>query len=216
MSVYSEQNLKEQLQWRYAVKKFDNTKIIPDHTWKTLEDSLILTPSSYGLQPWKFFVIKSSEMKNTLLPHTYNQKQIIDCSHFVVFCALKQIDEKYINQFLQTTADTRGVDITTLDGYKKYMMGDLVTGSRSKIATEWATRQAYISLGNFMTSAAVLGIDTCAIEGFVPSKYDEVLNLAAEGLTSVVCCAAGFRSNEDKYATTKKVRFTAKEMISYK
>lgn len=216
MSIYSEQNLKDQLQWRYAVKKFDNTKTISDATWKTLEDSLILTPSSYGLQPWKFYVIKSSEMKNQLLPGTYNQKQVIDCSHYVVFTVLKQMGEAHVDKYIQSTAATRGIDPATLEGFKKVIMGDVVNGPRSKGATEWAARQAYIALGNFMTTAAVLGIDTCPIEGFSPAKYDEILNLAEEGLTSAVCCAAGYRSTEDKYSQVKKVRFSANDLIVYR
>lgn len=208
--------LTEQLTWRYAVKKFDNTKKINQDTWKILEESLVLTPSSYGVQPWKFIVVTSEDLRKTLTPFSWNQTQVADCSHYVIFCAIKKIDEAYVTKFIERTAQVRGQDVSTLEGYKKMMLGDFVTGARSKIATEWATRQCYIALGNFMTSAAILGVDTCPIEGFQPEKYDEAMKLNELGLTSVVCCAAGYRSHDDKYALAKKVRFETKDLVEYR
>ena len=93
------------------------------------------------------------------------------------------------------------------------MVGDLVTGPRSKIAHEWATRQAYIALGNLMTCAAVLGVDTCPMEGFVPGEYDRVLGLENSDYVTVVCCALGYRSANDKYAGLAKVRYPATDLI---
>jgi nitroreductase len=215
MKTLSPEQLLEQQQWRYAVKKFDSQKKISEKDWKALEESLILTPSSYGIQPWKFLVIKSPDMKATLTPFSWKQSQVADCSHYVVFSVLKKVDEAYITKYVERMAEVRGLEVTQLEGFKKMMVGDVVTGARSHWSTEWAARQAYIALGNFMTSAAILGIDTCPIEGFQPEKYDETLKLSAQGLTSVVCCAAGYRSPEDKTISSKKVRFTSHEMVSY-
>ena len=123
--------------------------------------------------------------------------------------------EEHVNKFIQRTAHVRGVEASTFEGYKKVIMGDVVFGPRGKASFEWAARQAYIALGNFMTSAALLGVDTCPIEGFMPEKYDEVLKLGDMDLASVVCCAAGYRSIEDKYSAAKKVRFDKNDVIKH-
>jgi nitroreductase len=93
------------------------------------------------------------------------------------------------------------------------MVGDVVTGARASMSQEWAARQAYLALGNFMTSAALMGIDTCPMEGFEPEEYDKILDLSSKGLASVVCCAVGYRAADDKCATQKKVRFPREHVI---
>ncbi len=215
MSIITSTSLINQQTWRYAVKKFDATKKIPNDTWKALEESLQLTPSSYGLQPWKFLVITSNDLKKSLTPFTWKQTQVEDCSHYVVFAVTKKMTEAHVTKFIEKTAQVRGTDTTGLEGYKKMMIGDVVNGPRGQVSFEWAARQAYIALGNFMTSAALLGIDTCPIEGFMPEKYDEVLKLPEQNFGSVVCCAAGYRSPEDKYAEAKKVRFDQSDIIAH-
>lgn len=201
------EGLVEALNWRYAVKKFDAAKKIDDKTWKSLEDSLVLTPSSYGLQPWKFLIITDKSVMQKLTPNSWGQKQVEDCSHLVVFVVKEKMDEDHVQSFIDQTAKVRGIDPSTLDGYKKMMNGDVVHGARGKVSFEWAARQAYIALGNFMTSAAVLGVDTCPMEGIDPVKYDEILGLTGTGWRTVVACPAGYRADDDKYATAKKVRF---------
>jgi nitroreductase len=93
------------------------------------------------------------------------------------------------------------------------MIDDVVNGARSFQVNEWSTRQTYIALGNFMTSAALLGVDTCPMEGIEPVNYDRLLGLAPKGLTTVVACAAGYRSVADKYAALAKVRFLKSEVL---
>jgi nitroreductase len=110
-------------------------------------------------------------------------------------------------------AEVRGVAVTTLAGFKKVLAADIIHGPRGQSQHEWATRQAYIALGNFMTSAAVVGVDTCPMEGIDAVKYDEILGLPAMGYHTVVACAAGYRSPGDKYATAPKVRFPAAELV---
>jgi len=211
------------LHWRYATKVFDSTKTIPADVWKGLEETLVLTPSSFGLQPWKFLVITSSELKAKLKPHSWNQSQVTDCSHYVVFASLKKISEADIDAFLARMAEIRssthnslkirGTALDSLKSYRRIMVGDLIQGARSKVAAEWAARQAYIALGNFMTAAALLQVDTCPMEGFIPTEYDKVLGLEARGLTAAVCCAAGYRSENDKYSKLPKVRFKTADVI---
>jgi nitroreductase len=178
-----------------------------------LEEALILSPSSYGLQPWTFVVITDQEMRERLFPATCNQCQILDCSHFVVFAARTMITDEDIDRHVARTAELRGGTVEALKRFRDSVAGDLVTGTRAAEAREWATRQAHIALGNFMTSAALLGIDTCPMEGFKPVEYDKILDLPAKRLTSVVCCAAGYRSADDKKAGQKKVRFSRNDVI---
>ncbi len=213
MGNISNDLLIESLNWRYAVKKFDAERKIDEKTWSALLDSLVLTPSSYGLQPWKFLIVTNLEKKQQLTAVSWNQKQVEDCSHLVGFVVKEKMDEDHVQKFIEQTAKVRGIDSTTLEGYKKMMVGDVVNGPRGKNSFEWASRQAYIALGNFMTSAAVLGVDTCPMEGIDPQKYDEILGLTGSGWKTVVACPAGFRSAEDKYEKQKKVRFETNDLI---
>jgi len=213
MSISTPEALLQQLAWRYATKLFDPTRKIPPADWAALEEALILTPTSYGLQPFKFIVITDPAVKEALVPHSWNQRQPADCSHFVVFAARTENTDANVDRYLARIAEVRGVSGGSLAGFRKVLVGDVVDGPRGQIALEWATRQAYIALGNFMTSAALLGVDTCPMEGFVPEGYDEVLDLATHGLHAAVACATGYRSEDDKYAKLPKVRLPASELL---
>lgn len=203
----------EKLKWRYAVKKFDSQKKVSQADWNTLEESLILTPSSYGLQPWKFLLVQDPQVKKLLTPHSWNQTQVEDCSHFVVFAARTTVDDTYLDFFFDEMCRIRGVEKGSMAGYRKMIASDLQQGPRSKIISEWASRQVYIALGNLMTCAALLNIDTCPMEGIVPDKYDEILKLKGTLYKTVVACAVGYRSAEDKYSAQKKVRFSSKDLL---
>ena len=214
MRTVENHNLLEALEWRYATKKFDASKKIDIATWQTLEKALILTPSSYGLQPWKFLVVTDKSVMTKLTEVSWGQKQVEDCSHLVVIAAKEQMDVEYIEQNLQAIATIRGADVSSFDGYKKMMVGDLVNGPRGGANSfPWATRQCYIALGNLMTAAALLGIDTCPMEGLQPEKYDEILNLRGTGFKTVVACPLGFRAEDDKYSAAKKVRLTKEQLV---
>lgn len=216
MTTTTPTSLLDALQWRYATKKFDPTKKISAADWTALEQALILTPSSYGLQPWKFVVVTDPALKARLRPVSWNQSQIEDCSHLVVFAAQEDVTEADVDRFIARIAEVRGVAPESLAGYKGFMMGDLVNGPRHAVIGEWAARQTYIALGNFMTSAAVLGIDTCPIEGLDPAKYDEILGLRGTGYRTLAACPAGYRAADDKYATTPKVRFAAQDIVDHR
>lgn len=212
MSVPSE-TLLEALRWRYATKAFDAGRSIPDDLWQTLEDTLVLTPSSYGLQPWRFLVIRDAALKAELRPHSWNQSQITDASHLVVLLSRRHIEGRDLDRLIEATASSRGLDPTTLAGYRQMMAKDLVDGPRSATIERWASNQVYIALGNLMTAAALLGIDTCPIEGFSPPDYDRLLGLDDSDYRSCVVCACGYRSSEDRYAGLAKVRFDRSELI---
>jgi len=213
MNPVKGEQLLTQLNWRYATKKFDPRRKVSPEDWAALETALILSPSSYGLQPWRFIVITEQKTRERLFPATWDQRQILDCSHYVVFVVNTRMTEEHIDRHITRTVEVRGGTAETLKGYRDVMVGDVVSGERGAIAQEWAARQAYLALGNFMTSAALMGIDTCPMEGFEPEEYDKILDLSSKGLASVVCCAVGYRAADDKYATQKKVRFPREHVI---
>lgn len=201
------------LQWRYAAKVFDRLKTIDADVWDTIEQSMVLTPSSFGLQPWKFITITRQDIKDELLAHSWNQTQITDCSHLVVLCAKKSVDDSDIDEWLTHLAEARNVSMESLDGYAGMMRGFL--GNMDADASlAWAKNQVYIALGQLMTSAAVLEIDTCPMEGLIPDQYDQVLGLENGKYRTTVACAMGYRSSDDKYATTPKVRFSRDSVVT--
>lgn len=207
------QSLAEAMHWRYATKLFDAGRRIDVDTWGALEESLVLSPSSYGLQPWKFLVITNKELLAELRPHSWNQSQITDCSHLVVFLAERTIGVAEADRLIETMAATRGVTTDSLAFYRGMIEKDLINGPRSQQIGQWASNQVYIALGTFMTAAALLGVDTCPIEGFVPPEYDRILKLEQTPYRSCVVCAAGYRDASDKYADLAKVRYPASELI---
>lgn len=201
------------LNWRYATKVFDPTQKIPDDTWKALEESLILTPSSFGLQPWKFIVVQDQELREKLVAHSWRQRQVADCSHLVVMATKRAMNEADIDANLMRIAEVRGGTPDSLAGFRKMLMG---THEQGYMTREWSKMQAYIALGQFMTACALLGIDTCPMEGFVPEKFDELLGLEAQGLTTAVLCPAGYRHADDRYASLPKVRFKHSDVIEHR
>jgi nitroreductase len=206
------EELTSSLQWRYATKVFDNDKNISPDTWNNLEESLVLTPSSFGLQPWQFITITCPKTKQDLLEHSWHQRQVTDCSHLVVLCARNGMNEDDIDKWLDQLASMRGVSRESLEGYAGMMSGFF--GSMDQERTlAWAKNQVYIALGQLMTSAAVLSIDACPMEGIVPAEYDRILGLVNSGFTTTVACAMGYRSSDDKYAELPKVRYSANEIL---
>ena len=213
MNQQNIQQLLKALEWRYATKVFDATKIIPAEVWSALEKTLVLTPSSYGLQPYHFLIVQDAAKRAALLPHSWGQKQVVDCSHFVVFTARTEMKEADVDKLIQRTVETRKLPADALDAYRGMMLGDVVNGPRGKNAHEWAARQCYIALGNLMTAAAVLGVDACPMEGLNPPEYDKILGLAGTGYKTVVACALGYRATNDKYAALAKIRFATAELV---
>lgn len=213
MNPIPPQQLLEAQQWRYATKVFNAAKKIPVPVWSALEQTLVLTPTSYGLQPYRFLLVQDSAKRNELLPKSWGQKQVVDCSHFVVFTARTEMKESDVDRFIQRISGVRGVAPEKLATFRGMMLQDVVHGPRGKSAHEWAARQAYIALGNFMTSCAVLGVDACPMEGIEPAAYDTILGLDGSGYATVVACAAGYRADADKYAALTKVRYETADLI---
>ncbi|AFY62757.1 NAD(P)H-dependent oxidoreductase [Synechococcus sp. PCC 6312] len=206
----------QQLNWRYATKKFDADKKIPADVWALLEQSLVLAPSSFGLQPWKFFVIENPEIRAQLVEHSWGQKQVVDASHLVVLAIRTPIDADYVDHYLARMAEVQGVPVENLQKFGDVVKGFIAKPPYPLDMEDWATRQVYIALAQLMTVAAMVGVDTCPMEGFIPAKYDEVLGLAGLGYKSVVVCPLGYRAADDKYATSPKVRFPVSEVVEYR
>ena len=216
MATLTNLELIERLNWRYAVKKFDVDRPISQSNWDTIEQALVLSPSSYGLQPYRFFVIDDASIRHRLAVASYGQSQVDDCAKFVVFAIRKALGHAYVDRLIARIAEVRRVSIESLSSYKSAMIGDLIDGPRHIWIDEWSTRQAYLALGNLLTSAAVIGIDACPMEGFEPEKYNEILGLSQRGFSAVVVCALGYRSAEDRHADDAKVRFTTNDLIEHR
>ncbi|MBI2515826.1 MAG: NAD(P)H-dependent oxidoreductase [Opitutae bacterium] len=214
MSTIHRDLLLQQLNWRYATKQFDPQRKIGSQDWAALEEALVLTPSSFGLQPWKFVVVTEPAVKGKLVAASWGQQQVADCSHLVVFAAKKNIGETDIDEYLGLIAAVRSAPREALSGFRDMMVGGLVNGRDGAARYTWAARQVYIALGNFLTSAALLGIDACPMEGFDAARYGEILDLDRQGLAATVIAAAGYRANGDKYAALKKVRFQKNQVLA--
>ena len=213
MNPTSTSQLLEALSWRYAVKQFDATKKIAPEIWTALEDSLVLSASSFGLQPYRFYVIANPAVRAQLLPYSWGQNQVVDASHYVVFAGRTAMTAEEIAAFIRLTASTRGQAPESLKGLQDMMNGSLLNEGFQARAASWAAAQAYIALGNLLTSAALVGIDACPMEGFVKEEYDKILDLPAQGYSAVVCCALGYRASTDKYAALQKVRPAKTELV---
>ena len=213
MNNTTPQSLVAALHWRYATKVFDPAKKIPAEVWSALAEALVLTPTSYGLHPYQFIIVQDPAKRAALLPHSWNQKQVVDCSQLVVFAARTEMTAADVTKWVATISTVRGIPVAALDFYRDMMLGDIVNGPRGKVAHEWAARQSYIALGNLMTAAALLGVDGCPLEGINPVEYDKILGLGGNGYKTVVALALGYRGDGDKYATLPKVRYPAADLI---
>lgn len=207
--------LLNQLRWRYATKQFDPTRKIPAADWQTLEETLRLTPSSFGLQPWRFIVVTDPATREKLASASWNQRQVAEASHLVVFASKKRLGPEEVDHYLERIAQVRGVTRESLNGFRGVLLDFLGQPATEFNPQHWATRQAYIALGNLLTSAALLGIDTCPLEGIEPAKYDEILGLAKPGYQTVVAAAVGYRAAGDQHASLPKVRFAPEEIITH-
>lgn len=210
----SGEQILKQLNWRYATKKFDVSRKISDERWSTLERVLLLSPSSFGLQPYQCIVVGDAETRKKLREVSWNQPQITDASHLVVFAAMRDVDGAHIDRFIARVAEVRGQSVESLKAYRDSIAG-FVEGARKGGVDvgQWAGRQAYVALGMFLSAAAMMEIDACPMEGIDPAGYDRVLGLEAQGLRTFCVATAGFRAADDKYASMPKVRFKLDEVV---
>jgi nitroreductase len=202
------------LNFRYATKAFDPARKIDPVTWADIEASLVLTPSSFGLQPWKFLVVDSPDLREKLKAASWGQPQLTDASHIVVLTARTDLSQADIDAWIARLSEVQGTPLEALAGLSG-MISSFAGSMDAPAKQAWNTRQVYIALGQLMTSAAVLGIDTCPLEGISPPDYDEILGLKGSGFATAVACALGYRAADDKYATAPKARFPGEKLVAH-
>jgi len=202
----------EKLNWRYATKQFDLNKKLDEEQLQFIKDVLRLSPSSVGIQPWKFIIVTDPVICQKLREKAYGQPQFTDASAIVIFCSLKELNQNHITKVIASTSDIRQQSVESLQGYQEMMMG-LLKSKNPEQLREWSSDQLYIALGMLLSACAVVGIDTCPMEGFDRVGFDQVLQLEKENCTAYVACAIGFRSPADKYSLAAKARLSEAEII---
>lgn len=202
----------DKLYWRYATKKFDPTKKLTGVQLEVLKNAFNLTATSYGLQPLKLVVINNKELQNELKPFAYNQSQVVDCSHLLVICIRTDIDANYVDARFDLEKKIRGTSEEIISDFRAFLKKTISSQSPETIEKS-AVNQAYITLGNLMTICAFEEIDSCPMEGFMPQKFDEVLDLEAQNLKSILLLPVGFRASDDHMSNLKKVRSSLDDTI---
>ena len=202
----------DSLKWRYATKKFDSNKLLSSEKLDVLKRSFDLTATSYGLQPLKMMVVSDRETKEQLVPMSYNQPQIGNASNILVICIEAEVDTDYIKNYFKSVENIRGTSRDVLEPFEDFLIKNFSEKDQEEIQL-WATKQAYLALGNLLTVCAVEEIDACPIEGFEPEKYDKFLKLNERGLRSVLVLAVGYRAEDDIFSGFKKVRRGADKVI---
>jgi hypothetical protein len=200
------------LEWRYATKKFDDSKRIDPSKVEMLKKAFNLTPTSYGLQPLRLLVIKEQELKDKLFEHSYNQIQVKSASHILVICIENSVDEPFINHNFELQKEIRNAKDETVRPFREFLIKDFGKKSDQDIK-KWAINQAYLALGNLLTICAAEKIDACPMEGFDSAAYDRILNLNEKGISSTLVLPVGYRAEDDKFAGFQKVRRPQKETI---
>ena len=205
-------NIIKKLEWRYATKKFDETKLLSNSQLEILKKAFNLTATSYGLQPVKMVIVQNKKIQKQLVAHSWNQQQIAQASHVLVLCIQKNMSSEAIENYFSLVKKIRNTPDEILNPFKEYLKNDMESKSEFDLQS-WMKNQAYIALGNLMTVAASENIDSCPMEGFIPEKYDEVLQLHTHNLKSVLVLPVGFRAEDDYMKDLKKVRKETDEVI---
>ncbi len=193
------------LDWRYAVKKFDSERMLSKEQIEKLKRAFNLTATSYGLQPIKMLVVQNKEVQQELVSFSMEQQQVAQASHVLVFCIERTVDANFISNYFEMVKNIRGTSDEILDPFKEMMTENFSNKDVNEIKA-WSKNQAYLAMGNLLTVCALEKIDSCPMEGFEPEAYDRLLGLPDMGLTSVLVMPVGYRAEDDMFATFKKVR----------
>lgn len=198
-------NIINNLKWRYATKLFDPTKKISKGNLNLIMEAIQLSPSSYGLQLYKIQILEDLQLRKQLKSASFNQRQITDASHLVVFCNYVEVTEKHIEEYFILKSTIEQVDISDFKQYLDFVKADVMNKSETE-KEKWTSNQTYLALGNLLNICAELKIDACPMEGFENEKYNEILGLSKQGLNASVVASIGYRSQEDKTQYSNKVR----------
>ncbi len=199
------ENIIDHLEWRYAVKKFDEARVLPEEKIGKLKNAFNLTASSYGLQPIKLIILKNKTIQRQLVPHSWGQLQVAQASHLLIFCIESGIDRDYISGYFERVKEVRGTSDDILDPFREAMISNFTSMEAHEIQV-WAQHQAYLAMGNLLTICAMEKIDSCPMEGFNPEAYDHLLGLEQQGLKTALVMPIGYRATDDMFSGFKKVR----------
>lgn len=203
----------KQFNWRYATKAFDPNKKISDKDFDTLLEALRLSPSSMGLQPWRFVVVRDPALREQLKPCINNKGHVTDSSHLIALCTIKDIDGTYLNNYLDYLVKEREQKPESIAAMKERYIG-LLGKKTDEERQAWITAQVYIALGVLLTTCAMMEIDACPVEGYDPRMADEILGLDKYGIESRVLCPVGYRLAENDFLVNlKKVRYPKEQVI---
>ncbi|WP_282135987.1 NAD(P)H-dependent oxidoreductase [Seonamhaeicola maritimus] len=205
-------NIIDKLKWRYATKKFDESRMLSNEKLNVLKEAFNLTATSFGLQTIKMVVIEDKKIRESLVEHSYNQKQVLEASHLLIICIQNEINEADVNNYYNNIKSIRNTPDEILDPYRLDLI-KMMKRKSNKEQQHWSKNQAYIALGNLMTVCAIENIDSCPMEGFVSKSYDQVLKLNEKGLNSVLLLPVGYRAEDDMFAGFKKVRMNITESV---
>ena len=205
-------NILDALEWRYAVKKFDDKASLTEQQILEVKKVFNLSASSYGLQPYKMIVVQNPELKEKLVPASFGQQQISQSAAILVFAVRTDFGMDYIDQFFKDMSTKRQIPLENLEGYKNFMKGSFANKSEDEISS-WATKQVYLTMGHMLASLAALQIDACPMEGLDPQAYDKILDLDAKQLKTIIAMPIGVRAPDDASATALKVRKDLSDII---
>ncbi|WP_298780846.1 NAD(P)H-dependent oxidoreductase [uncultured Polaribacter sp.] len=205
-------NTIQSLEWRYAVKKFDNNKSLSKTQINTLKKAFNLTATSYGLQPVKLIIIQNKEIQKELVAHSWNQTQVEQASHLLIICIPKNYTTDEVKNYFSLVKKIRNTPDSIINPFKEFLTSEIDKKSQKEL-TLWNKNQAYLALGNLLTVCAVEKIDSCPMEGFIAEKYDEILQLEKHNLTSTLILPVGFRAEDDYMKDLKKVRKNLDDVI---
>lgn len=204
--------LVKNLKWRYATKVFDPTQKVSKQDLEKLKEAVQLAASSYGLQLYKIIILENKELREMLKPASWNQNQITDASHLFVFCNYTTVEDKHIDDYLEITAKTQGINVDSLQGYGAFMK-EKISEMTNYEQENWTRRQTYLALGNLLNACAELKIDACPMEGFEPEKYNDILQLSEQHLNAAIIAPIGYRSKDDDTQYRPKVRKSINELF---
>ena len=205
-------NILDALEWRYAVKKFDDKASLTEQQILEVKNAFNLSASSYGLQPYKMIVVQNPDLKEKLVPASYGQQQISQSAALLVFAVRTDFGMDYIDQYFEDMSVKRQIPLENLEGYKNFMKVSFANKSEDEILS-WATNQVYLTMGHMLVSLAALKIDACPMEGLDPNAYDKILDLEAKQLKTIVAMPIGVRAKDDATASALKVRKDLSEII---
>ncbi|PQA78313.1 NAD(P)H-dependent oxidoreductase [Rhodoferax sp. TS-BS-61-7] len=207
-------DLIQKLQWRYATKKFNPAKVVPQEKLDRILEAIRLTATSSGLQPYEVFVVTSKEVRERIKPIAWNQEQVTDSSHLLVFAAWDNYTADRINTMFDLVNTERGFKNEGWENYRQMLLG-MYPQRDAEVNYQHAARQAYIGLGTALIAAAEEQVDATPMEGFDPKALDEILGLKARGLRSVAILPLGYRADEgDWLVSLKKVRRAREQFVT--